>query len=285
MNEKTIHLLIACPDGPGIIAAVAAFISQHDGNILDADQHADPEHGDFFMRVEIDNVGFRLTHETFAAAWQPLAEKFDMSWHIHWGAVDRRAALFVSRESHCLMDLLWRRRNDELRMEIPLVISNHQHLRSLVEADGIHYHHLPVTAADRPARERQALALLDDANVDFIILARYMQILTPVFVSRYPNRIINIHHGFLPAFSGASPYRQAYQRGVKIIGATAHYVTDQLDDGPIIAQQTLPVNHRDGVDDLVRKGRDLERVVLAAAVRLHLEDRILVNNNKTVVFE
>lgn len=285
MTAQNIHLLIACPDARGIIAAVAAFISQYDGNILDADQHVAPKHGDFFMRVEIERAGFRLAQENFATAWQPLADQFAMRWHIHWGEVARRAAILVSRESHCLMDLLWRRRSGELCVKIPLVISNHEDLRGLVEADGIEFHVIPVTAADRSVREREAIALLDNAGVDFIVLARYMQILTPDFVARYPSRIINIHHSFLPAFSGASPYRQAYERGVKIIGATSHYVTDQLDDGPIIAQQTLPVNHRDGVADLVRKGRDLERVVLAAAVRLHLEDRILANNNKTVVFE
>lgn len=285
MNQNTIRLLIACPDGRGIIAAVAAFISQYDGNILDADQHVDPEHGDFFMRVEIDRTGFRLTQDNFAPAWQPMADKFQLRWQIHWGAAPRRVAIFVSRESHCLVDLLWRRRNDELPMDVPLVISNHDDLRSVVEADEIPFHHLPVTEKGKQAREKQALALLDEARADFIILARYMQILTPDFVARYPNRIINIHHSFLPAFSGAGPYRQAYERGVKIIGATSHYVTDQLDDGPIIAQQTLPVNHRDSVDDLVRKGRDLERVVLAAAVRLHLADRILAVRNKTIVFE
>jgi len=285
MTEHTIRLLIACPDARGIIAAVAAFISRYDGNILDADQHVDPEHGEFFMRVEIDPAGFRLNQDNFQDAWQPLADQYDMRWQVHWGTSMRRMAVFVSRASHCLADLLWRHEYGEIKADIPLVISNHPDLRESVERRGIAFHHLPVAADNKTAQEDRASSLLRDAQVDFIVLARYMQILSPDFVARFPNCIINIHHSFLPAFGGARPYRQAFERGVKIIGATSHYVTDDLDEGPIIAQQTLAVDHRDAVDDLVRKGRDLERVVLATAVRLHLEDRILTSRNKTVVFE
>ncbi|MFQ5423462.1 MAG: formyltetrahydrofolate deformylase [Phycisphaerae bacterium] len=284
MSANTIHLLIACPDKRGIIAAVAAFIAQFDGNILDADQHVDPEHGEFFMRVEIEPGRFRLDRHTFAAAWRSLADNFDMRWQIHWGGV-RRMAIFVSRASHCLVDLLWRHRHREMEVDIPLVISNHPDLRDVVEAHGIAYHCLAIPANDKLKQEAEALALLEDAGVDFIVLARYMQILTPGFLSHFPDRIINIHHSFLPAFSGAQPYRQAFARGVKIIGATSHYVTEDLDDGPIIAQRTLAVDHRDSVADMVRKGRDLERVVLATAVRLQLESRILTSRNKTIVFE
>ncbi len=285
MTERTIRLLIACPDARGIIATVAAFLSGHDGNILDADQHVDPEHGEFFMRVEIDPAGFRLKQDNFQAAWQPLADQYDMRWQVHWSTSVRRMAVFVSRASHCLADLLWRHEYGEIKADIPLVISNHADLRESVERRGIAFHHLPVSADNKQAQEDRAGSLLDEAGIEFIVLARYMQILSPNFVARFPNGIINIHHSFLPAFGGAQPYRQAFERGVKIIGATSHYVTDDLDEGPIIAQQTLAVDHRDAVEDLIRKGRDLERVVLVTAVRLHLEDRILTSRNKTVVFE
>jgi formyltetrahydrofolate deformylase len=245
----------------------------------------DPTHGEFFMRVEIELAGFRLTPDNFASAWQPFADRFAMRWSIHWGNITKRMAIFVSRQSHCLNDLLWRWRSGELRAEIPLVISNHPDGRDAVERFGLEFHHLPVTPQTRGEQEGQATALLEAAGVDVIVLARYMQVLTPAFVSAWPNRVINIHHSFLPAFAGQKPYHQAYERGVKIIGATSHYVTDELDEGPIIAQATLGVDHRDTIDDLVRKGRDLERVVLATAVRLHLEDKILASRNKTVVFD
>lgn len=285
MSTDAIHLLISCPDARGIIAAVAGFIAEHDGNIIDVDEHVDPASGEFLMRVAIEEAGFGLTAESFAGAWRPMAERFAMRWHAHWARKRKRMAIFVSRESHCLVDLLWRHRHGELSVELPLVISNHPELRDAVESQGIAYHELPVTPESKTTQEQAALALLREARVDFVVLARYMQILTPAFIAAYPNRVINIHHSFLPAFSGAHPYRQAYQRGVKIIGATSHYVTEVLDDGPIIAQQTLSVGHRDDVADLVRKGRDLERVVLATAVRLHIEDRVLTTQNKTVVFE
>jgi formyltetrahydrofolate deformylase len=237
------------------------------------------------MRVEVDRRGLRLGPETFAAAWGPLAERFGMRWRIYWGDRVKRMAIFASRQSHCLNDLLWRWRTGELKVELALVISNHPELRADAEACGAPFHHLPLTPETKAAQEDAAEALLDQHGVDFIVLARYMQVLSPAFVARYENRLINIHHSFLPAFAGPRPYHQAYDRGVKIIGATSHYVTDLLDQGPIIAQGTLPVNHRDTIDDLVRKGRDLERIVLASAVRLHVEDKILVSRNKTVVFD
>lgn len=285
MALETARLLIFCADARGIIAAVTGFIAEYDGNILEADQHTDPHHGEFFMRVEVELDGFRLNRHTFAAAWGPVAQRYGMRWRVYWGNEVKRMAILVSKESHCLSDLLWRWRTGELRVEIPFVVGNHAELREPVDASGIPFYHLPVASGAKGEQEAKVRALLKAARVDFIVLARYMQILAPSFVAEYPERIINIHHSFLPAFVGPRPYQQAYDRGVKIIGATSHYVTDELDQGPIIAQATLPVGHRDTVDDLVRKGRDLERVVLATAVRLHVEDKILVSQNKTIVFD
>ncbi len=285
MSVDTIRLLISCPDARGIISSVTGFVAKHGGNILDADQHSDKEHDEFFMRVEIEQSGFGLKRDTFEAAWKPVADRFAMRWQIHWARDIKRMAVIVSKSGHCLNDLLWRWKAGELRVEIPFVLGNHDDLRQDVETLGLQFHHLPVTVETKTDQEEQAIRLLDESWIDFIVLARYMQILSPSFVARYPNRIINIHHSFLPAFAGAKPYHQAYHRGVKIIGATSHYVTDMLDEGPIIAQETMAVDHRDTVDDLVRKGRDLERVVLSRAVRHHVEDKILTSQNKTVVFE
>jgi len=279
------RLLIACPDGRGIIAAVAGFIAEHHGNVLDADQHTQPEHGHFFMRVEIELAGFDLTRETFDAAWAPLAKSQRMQWHMNWGTRKKRMAILVSRESHCLHDLLWRWKTGELDVDIPFVASNHPDWQADVAALGIAFHHLPVSPETKPQQEAELSRLIHAEDVDFVVLARYMQILSPSFVERYPQRIINIHHSILPAFAGRRPYHQAFARGVKIIGATSHFATDVLDDGPIIAQATLEVGHRDTVEDMIRKGRDLERVVLARAVRLHAQDKILVSGHKTVVFE
>ncbi|MFQ5414391.1 MAG: formyltetrahydrofolate deformylase [Phycisphaerae bacterium] len=284
MPTQTARLLISCPDARGLVAAVAGFVAAHNGNILEADQHTDPRHGEFFMRVEIDLAGFALNKNTFLQAWGPIAQRFAMRWHVSWGNQIKRMAIFVSREGHCLNDLLWRWKTGELPVDVALVISNHDDLRGTANACGLAFHHIPVTPETRRRAEDRALELLAETDVDFVVLARYMRILSPDFVASFSERIINIHHGFLPAFAGPKPYQQAYDRGVKIIGATSHYVTDKLDDGPIIAQRTLNVDHRDGVEDLARKGRDLERVVLATAVRHHVEDKILVSNNKTVVF-
>jgi len=285
MASQTARLLIACPDGRGIVAAVAGFIAEHGGNILEADQHTDPQRGEFFMRVEIELNGLALDRQSFGQTWAAVAGRYRMRWRMFWGNEIKRMALLVSKEGHCLNDLLWRWKTLELRVELPLVIGNHPALGGQVEALGVEFHHLPVTPGAKRQQPDLVLALLREAHVDFIVLARYMQMLPPDFVAEYPERIINIHHGFLPAFAGPRPYHQAFDRGVKLIGATSHYVTDVLDEGPIIAQSTLPVNHRDNIDDLIRKGRDLERVVLATAVRQHVEDKILVSRNKTIVFD
>ena len=285
MSTDTARLLITCPDKTGIIAAVTGFIAENRGNILELDQHTDPDHGEFFMRAEIELGGFGLDRSTFTSAWQPVAERFSMRWRVCWGNEIKKMVILASKTSHCLSDLLWRAKTGELRVDVPCVISNHPHLAGVVESFDLPFHHLPATPTTKHEQERKVLALLQDAGADFVVLARYMQILSPDFVRGYPERIINIHHSFLPAFAGSHPYQQAYERGVKIIGATSHYVTEELDQGPIIAQSTLPVGHRDAVDDLIRKGRDLERMVLAAAVRLHVEDKTLVSQNKTVVFD
>lgn len=283
--SATAKLLIACPDRSGIIAAVAGFIAEHTGNIVEADQHSDPQENAFFMRVEIERKGFGLSPNSFPGLWQPLAQRFQMRWRMEWGDRAKRMAVMVSKESHCVSDLLWRWSSGELQVELPVVVSNHPDLRELVDRSGVAFHHRPVSAGPKDRQERQILELLEEHGIDFVVLARYMQILSPSFVVAYRDRIINIHHSFLPAFAGARSYHQAFDRGVKIIGATSHYVTESLDDGPIIAQGTLPVDHRDSVDDLIRKGRDLERVVLATAVHQHVEDKILISGRKTIVFD
>ncbi len=284
-KPSTAKLLIACPDRSGIIAAVAGFIAEHAGNIVEADQHSDPQENAFFMRVEIQREGFGLSPDTFVALWRPLAERFHMRWRMDWGDRLKRMAVMVSKESHCLSDLLWRWNTSELCVELPVVVSNHPDLKELVVRSGVAFHCHPVSAGRKEEEEKPILKLLADNKIDFIVLARYMQLLSPSFVAAYKDRIINIHHSFLPAFAGAKSYHQAFDRGVKIIGATSHYVTDSLDDGPIIAQGTLPVDHRDAVDDLIRKGRDLERVVLATAVHQHVADKILISGRKTIVFD
>jgi len=285
MTDNTARLLISCPDQRGLVAAVAGFVLQHNGNLLEADQHTDPHYGHFFMRVEIDLTGFALNRVNFAEAWRPIAERFNMRWRIAWGNQTKRMAILVSKAGHCLTDLLWRQRTGELRVEIPLVIGNHADLAGVVAEHGAAFHHVSIDRDSKDTAQQRMQSLLKEARIDFVVLARYMQILTADFVSAWPEAMINIHHSFLPAFVGPRPYHQAFERGVKIIGTTSHYVTADLDAGPIIAQGTLNVSHRDTVDDLVRKGRDLERTVLAAAVRAHVEDRILVHQNKTVIFE
>lgn len=285
MARETARLLISCPDQRGLIAAVAGFLARHGGNILDADQHTDPHYGEFFMRVEIELDGFDLDHSSFASAWSAVADPFAMRWRVYWGDEVKRAAILVSKETHCLSDLLWRWKSGELRLDIVFVASNHADLADLASAAGLPFHHLPSGEKHNADGKRQLAAILREARVDLVILARYMEILRPELVAEYAERIINIHHSFLPAFAGPRPYHHAFERGVKIIGATSHYVTDELDQGPIIAQATTHVDHRDTVEDMIRKGRDLERVVLATAVRQHVEDKILVSRNRTVVFD
>jgi formyltetrahydrofolate deformylase len=284
-GNVTAVLLISCPDQKGLVAAVSDFVYRHDGNIRSADQHTDEEQDVFLQRVEWDLAGFQIERTAIAEAFRPVAERFSMSWELRFSDRVPRIALFASRQSHCLQDLLWRWRAGELRAEIPLVISNHPDLRDLSGSFGVNYYVHEVRPETKRAQEEVILRRLRDEGVELVVLARYMQVLSPEFVAAYPNRIINIHHSFLPAFAGAQPYRQAYERGVKVIGATAHYVTSALDEGPIIDQEVVRVSHRDSLEDLVRKGRDMEKVVLARAVDLHLNHRVLVYGNKTVVFD
>lgn len=278
-------LLIHCPDRKGIVAGVSGFLHRHGANILHADQHQDNDPDLFFMRVEWDLADFGLDDAAFRREFQPLAESFEMQWQLAYSADRPAVAIFVSQQQHCLMDLLFRHRIGELRCEIPLIVSNHEAAGDLAAFHGIPFYHAPVDAANRAEGERRQLALLERHGIEMVVLARYMQILSPEFVARYPRRIINVHHSFLPAFSGARPYHAAYHRGVKLIGATSHYVTAVLDDGPIIEQDVVRVSHRDQLEDLIQKGRDLERVVLSRAVRWHLDHRILQYSGKTVVFD
>jgi len=281
-----IRLLIDCPDHKGLIAAISSFIALHNGNIVSADQHvSDSPDATFFMRLEIESNGFGLGRDEFDAAFAPLARQHGMNWRVSFTDRPKRMAIVVSKLGHCLIDLLWRWEAGEQDAEIPLVISNHADLTRKVEAHGIPFHYLPVTKGSKVEQEAKLERLLREHDIDLVVLARYMQILSPQFLNSYRQPIINIHHSFLPAFIGANPYRKAYERGVKIIGATAHYVTAELDAGPILDQGIAHISHRDGVEDMVRIGREVERRVLAQAVRWHLEDRVLVDGIRTVVFE
>lgn len=283
-QKPTITLLISCPDQPGIVAAISQFIYAHNGNILESDQHStNQEDCAFFLRICFGEGGFTLTSDELITAFTPIAERFQMQWSVHYSRQRKRVAIFVSAFDHCLVDLLWRWKSQELLMDIVAIISNHPDLEPLARMYDVPYHYFPVKRETR-AEDQQRILEFINGNVDFLVLARYMQILEPFFVEAYPNRIINIHHSFLPAFVGAKPYHRAFQRGVKLVGATAHYVTSSLDEGPIIAQDVIRCNHRDTLEDLVRKGRDVERHVLADAVRQHTEDRVLVYENKTIVF-
>ncbi|MBI3144748.1 MAG: formyltetrahydrofolate deformylase [Pseudogulbenkiania sp.] len=284
-NKNSATLLISCPDKKGLVAAIANFLMTYNANIMHADQHQDVSENLFLMRIEWDLNGFTLPMESFAAAFQPIADKHGMTWRVSLSSRKPRMAIFVSRYEHCLVDLLHRWRIGELNCDIPLIISNHEDCRRIAEFNGIPYHVVAVTQANKDEAEAEQWRLLEEAGVDVIVLARYMQVLSHTFVERFPHRVINIHHSFLPAFDGAKPYHRAFARGVKLIGATSHYVTEVLDDGPIIEQEVTRISHRDDVDDLVQKGRDLEKVVLSRAVRWHLDDRVLSYSNKTVVFD
>jgi len=278
-------LLLSCPDRKGVVAGVAGFIYQHGGNILHADEHGDRDSNTFLMRVEFDPAELDLPLSDFSQQFTEIAKPFEMQWRVALSDVRPRVAILVSKYDHCLVDLLYRHQSGELDCEIACVISNHSESQSVAEFYRVPFYLVPVTKQDKPAAERQIRSLLERQAVDLIVLARYMQILSPEFVNAYPQKIINIHHSFLPAFVGAKPYHQAFERGVKLIGATSHYVTEVLDDGPIIEQDVVRVSHRDSVDDIVQKGRDLEKVVLSRAVRWHIENRVLLYGNKTVVFE
>lgn len=287
LDRSTVaRLLITCPDRPGIIAKVTTFLKDHGANITDLDQHStDPQGGTFFMRLEFQTPQLDLSkkklEQSFAAE---IAQPFEMDWQIHYAAELKRMAIFVSKYDHALMEILWRWSRHELPIEIPFIISNHPDLKLAAEHFGVPYHHISVTPTTKAAAEETMLRLCEN-NVDGIILARYMQILSKEFIAHYPNKIINIHHSFLPAFVGANPYQQAYDRGVKLIGATAHYVTEELDMGPIIAQDVVRVSHRLSAHDLRELGQYVERTVLAKAIKSHVEDRIIVDGNKTVVFD
>ena len=282
--DYNLRLTVSCPDRKGLISALSSFISMHDGNILSADQYVS-DGGTFFMRLEIEGEGFGLARDEFGGAFRPLARRHGMDWRVSHTDTPKRMAILVSRHDHCLTDLLWRLDAGELDAEVPLVVSNHPDLAGRVEAHGVPFHCLPVSEKTKAEQETRVVDLLSENRIDVVVLARYMQILTPKFVGAYRDNLINIHHSFLPAFAGADPYRRAHERGVKTIGATAHYVSEELDAGPIIHQDVAHVSHRDTVDDLVRLGREVERRVLARAVRLHLEDRILVDGDRTVIFE
>ncbi|MGK7944487.1 MAG: formyltetrahydrofolate deformylase [Microcystaceae cyanobacterium] len=283
MKDSTATLLISCPDQKGLVATIANFIYSNGGNIIHADQHTDFETGLFLNRVEWQLENFNLEPEKIVPTFAAIAKSLNANWNIHFSDKIPRIAIFVTKQDHCLLDLLWRWQSKELRAEIPLLISNHTHLKEVAEQFGIEFYHLPITSDTKKQQEAKQLEIIKDNQIDLVVLAKYMQILTPEFVKKFPN-VINIHHSFLPAFPGAKPYHRAYQRGVKIIGATSHYVTEDLDQGPIIEQDVVRISHRDTVKDLIRKGKDLERLVLSRAVRLHLENRILVYDNRTVVF-
>jgi formyltetrahydrofolate deformylase len=283
--KNTAILLISCPDRKGLVASISDFVFRHNGNILHADEHADEGSNLFLMRVEFDPIDFDINLADFAKHFSPIAEKFAMQWRLARSNVRQKMAILVSKYDHCLVDLLYRHKSGELACDIPLVISNHPDNGPIAEFYRIPFFVVPVTKDNKSEAEQKILALLKQHDLDFIVLARYMQILSNQFVNEYPHRIINIHHSFLPAFVGAKPYHQAFTRGVKLIGATSHYVTDVLDDGPIIEQDVVRISHRDSLDDLLQKGRDLEKVVLSRAVRWHIENRVLLYGNKTVVFD
>ena len=278
-------LLVACPDRRGIVAALAQVLYGHGANILDSDQHTDPGAAMFFQRIRFDLADLQTDRGTLERAIAEVGGRFAMHYRLIYAKARKRIALFVSRFDHCLYDLLLRHRGRELPCDIPLIVSNHPDLAPVAREFGVRYEELRITPETKAAEERRVLALLEAEQVDLIVLARYMQLIGEELVTRYQDRVINIHHSFLPAFVGGKPYHQAYERGVKLIGATAHYATAVLDEGPIIEQDVVRCSHKDSVEDLVRKGRDLEKLVLARAVRWHLDDRVLVYGNKTVVFD
>jgi formyltetrahydrofolate deformylase len=282
---ETATLLVCCPDRRGIVAALAQLLYGHGANILDADQHTDLAAGIFFQRIRFDLGELHTDRRSLEAAIAEVAQRLALRWRLAWPERTQRVAIFVSRQDHCLYDLLLRHRAGELACEIPLIVSNHPDHKSLAEQFGCAYHVFPITPANKGEQEDREIALLEAERIDLVVLARYMQVLSEAFLERWNRPVINIHHSFLPAFSGSRPYQQATERGVKLVGATAHYATRDLDEGPIIEQDVIRTSHRDSIDDLVRKGRDVEKSVLSRAVRWHLEDRVLVYGNKTVVFE
>ncbi len=283
--KDSVILLVQCPDRKGLDATIAEFIYRYDGNILHFEQHQAGEERYYLARVVWSLEGFRLDLQDFDGAFGPIAHKFGMNWCIRLSKCRPRVAIFVSKYDHCLVDLLYRQRNGELACDFPLIVSNHPDTKKHADFHGVPFHLIPVTKETKAQSEAQQLELLHANNIDLVVLARYMQVLSSDFIRQYPQPIINIHHSFLPAFVGAKPHQQAHDRGVKLTGATAHYVTEVLDDGPIIEQGVVRISHRDSLEDMVEKGRDVEKVVLSRAVRWHIENRILLYGNKTIIFE
>jgi len=284
-NDLSAILLLSCGDRSGLVSRISHFVFERGGNILDLDEHVDTNEKHFFVRIKWDMKNFSIPVSEVANAFAPLAKEFNAKWEINFTGKNLRVAIFVSKFDHCLQEILWRQRLGEFGIDIPLIISNHEDLRPLAEYYGIPFFVFSITKENKLEQEKKELALLKEHNVDAVILARYMQVLTPQLITEYPNKIINIHHSFLPAFAGSNPYKQAYDRGVKIIGATSHYVTEVLDDGPIIEQDIIRISHKDTVNDLIRKGRDLERLILARALYYHAHHRVLVFGKKTIVFD
>ncbi len=278
-------LLLSCPDRRGLVSRISNFIFERGGNIIDLDEHVDRQERIFSLRVAWDMKNFSIGPEKLNDAFAPLANEFNAEWIIKLNRSRRRLAIFVSKHDHCLQEILWRHTLGEFEADIALIISNHPDLKFMADRYQISFHVIEITKENKEEQEAREIDLLVKGRIDTIVLARYMQILSPAFVQKFPNKIINIHHSFLPAFAGSNPYKQAYERGVKIVGATSHYVTEVLDEGPIIEQDIIRISHKDSLDDLIRKGRDLERLVLARALRLHLQDRVLIRGNKTIVFE
>ena len=284
-NNLTAILLLSCKDRIGLVSRIAHFVFERGGNIIDLNEHVDMDEKYFFVRIAWDMKNFSIPATEVVEAFTPLAKEFNATWKINFTGKNLPVAIFVSKFDHCLREILWRQRLGEFNIDIPLIISNHEDLKPLAEQYKIPYFVFPITGENKHEQEKKELALLKENKIDTIILARYMQVLTPQIIDKYKNRIINIHHSFLPAFIGSNPYKQAYERGVKIIGATSHYVTKELDDGPIIEQDIIRISHKDTVKDLIRKGRDLERLILARALYFHSEYRILVHGKKTIIFE
>ena len=282
--EKAI-LLLSCPDRKGIVSEISRFIFEHNGNIEHADQHIDSQSQILFMRVEWSLGAFTIARENIASSLEALARKFGFNWALHFSRLTLRMALMVSGRLHCLYDILLRYKEGQFRCDVPMIISNHPDAAGVAKYFGIDFYEFYISSENKLEQEKRQLDLFKEKGIDIVVLARYMQILSPAVIEEFPHRIINIHHSFLPAFAGKNPYYQAYKKGVKIIGATSHYVTEELDAGPIIDQDTVRISHRDSLKDLVRKGQDLEKVVLSRALKAHLERKILVYNNKTVIFD
>ncbi|MFO7447225.1 MAG: formyltetrahydrofolate deformylase [Ignavibacteriaceae bacterium] len=282
-HSSAATLILSCPDQKGLVARISQFFFLRGGNIVDLDEHVDREEKMFFIRLELDMKDF--TGNNFEGEFQQLVDEFKGTWEIKYSSNRSKVAIFVSKMDHCLQEILWRNSNGELNADIVMIVSNHTELKYLAERYNISFYHFPVTKINKDKVETEEFELLDKNKIDTIVLARYMQILSPEFVKRYPNKIINIHHSFLPAFIGADPYKRAFQRGVKLIGATSHYVTEELDEGPIIEQDVIRITHKDSLKDLIRKGRDLERLVLARALDYHLNNRVLKFGKKTIIFD